>query len=157
MNRQNPRESGGFHIGLTWRDNLNLAVETMFLRGWILSQHPSVFLFPFTIKHLKENSLSSVFLFSHHHSVFTVLQSGCSSHFFKEMLFTFTGNSLIPNLEAFGSVLLHLVFPIMSGTIVLLFSLNLLKALVIMIMPDFLLCISDRFVFSFSAHLPFLP
>ena len=78
-----------------------------------------------------------MFLFSHHHSVFAFLQSGCSSHFFKEMLLTFTGNSLIPNPVAFGSILLNLVFPIMSGTLVLLFSLNLLKALVGMIMTDF--------------------
>ena len=53
------------------------------------------------------------------------------------MLLTFTGNSLIPNPVAFGSILLNLVFPIMSGTLVLLFSLNLLKALVGMIMTDF--------------------
>lgn len=94
QNLQSLRESGhavGYYVGFVglspkW---IGRAQYPMFSPRSYLERepggffpHPSVFLLPFTIKHLKENCLSSVFLFSHLHSVFTFLQSGCSSHFF---------------------------------------------------------------------------
>ena len=121
-------------------------------------QHPSVFLLLLIIKHLRENSLFSVFPFSHHHSLLTFLQFSCSSHFSKEMFLTFTGNSLIPNPVVFGSVLLSLVFPVESGTIVLLFSPNLLGSLSCNDHAQFSpLYISDPFVHSFTAYPSFSP
>lgn len=98
--------------------------------------HTSISLLPFTIKHLKESSLSSVFIFSIQLISYLYLQSSFSSHFSKE---TASWCSLVtPWSRSFGSILPNLVFTAVAGTLVLLFSLNSLE----------ILCFGDNTWFS---------